>query len=142
MSEKQIVKEYTNGEITVVWKPDVCIHSTKCWKGLLNVFDPRKKPWVNMEGAPTERIIKQVAQCPSGALSYYSNNEPEQQPTPDTVIEVTKNGPLLVKGTVTIKDKHGNESIKDKVTALCRCGQSGNKPYCDGTHRTCGFKDE
>jgi uncharacterized Fe-S cluster protein YjdI len=65
---------YSNEEITVVWKPAVCIHSTLCWKGLLQVFDPRSKPWIRMEGASTERIIAQVKQCPSGALAYFVNN--------------------------------------------------------------------
>lgn len=70
MSEKKkIVKEYTNGEVTVVWQPHMCIHSKKCWKGLLSVFDPRRKPWVDMDGASSERIVAQVNECPSGALS-------------------------------------------------------------------------
>lgn len=73
--DEGIVKEYTNGEITVVWKPNRCIHSTKCWKGLLPVFNPKKKPWVNMDGASTEQIMDQVNQCPSGALSYFVNQE-------------------------------------------------------------------
>ena len=68
-SEKKIVKEYTNGEVTVVWQPHMCIHSKKCWKGLLPVFDPRRKPWVDMNGASSEQIVAQVNQCPSGALS-------------------------------------------------------------------------
>lgn len=66
-------KEYSNGEITVIWKPGLCQHSTNCWKGLINVFDPRKKPWINMDGAGSERIIEQVKKCPSGALSYLAN---------------------------------------------------------------------
>lgn len=70
MSEKEVVKEYSNGEITVVWKPHVCTHSTNCWKGLLNVFDPRKRPWINMEGSTSERIMQQIDACPSRALSY------------------------------------------------------------------------
>ena len=70
--------KYTNGEITVVWKPKTCIHSTLCWKGLISVFDPRVKPWVNMQGASTEAIIEQVNKCPSGALSYYFNEEGEK----------------------------------------------------------------
>jgi uncharacterized Fe-S cluster protein YjdI len=64
------IREYSNGEITVVWKPQVCTHSKKCWKGLLEVFDPRNRPWINMKGSTTEKIIAQVDQCPSKALSY------------------------------------------------------------------------
>ena len=71
--------KYSNGEVTVIWKPDVCIHSAKCFKGLPEVFDPRKRPWVNIEGATTERIIEQVNICPSGALSFVMNNEIEDE---------------------------------------------------------------
>jgi uncharacterized Fe-S cluster protein YjdI len=67
--------KYTNGEVTVVWKPRVCTHSTNCWKGLIEVFNPKEKPWIKIDGATTERIIEQVRKCPSGALSYYMNNE-------------------------------------------------------------------
>ena len=62
-------KEYTNGEITVVWQADKCIHSAICAKGLSEVFKPRDKPWVQMENATSEAIANQVKQCPSGALS-------------------------------------------------------------------------
>jgi len=60
---------YTNGEVTVVWKPDICIHSGICFKGLAEVFDPKRKPWIEMGKATTEQIIEQVKKCPSGALS-------------------------------------------------------------------------
>ncbi|HVZ57476.1 MAG TPA: (4Fe-4S)-binding protein [Chitinophagaceae bacterium] len=65
---------YTNGDITVVWKPERCQHATRCWKGLIEVFNPKERPWINMAGAPTQRIIEQVEQCPSGALSYFRND--------------------------------------------------------------------
>jgi len=67
----QQTHKYSNGEITVVWKPGICQHSTICWKGLIEVFDPRNRPWIKMDGATTERIIEQVKKCPSGALSYF-----------------------------------------------------------------------
>ena len=70
-----IQREYTNEDITVTWKPGVCQHSAKCWKGLLQVFNPSNKPWINIHGATTERIIEQVKKCPSGALSYHYNSE-------------------------------------------------------------------
>ena len=76
MDADNIVKHYTNGEVTIVWKPGVCIHSTICWRhstGLPLVFNPTKRPWVDMQGSDTQRIIDQVKKCPSGALSFYMN---------------------------------------------------------------------
>jgi len=67
--------KYSNDDITIVWKPDICQHSKICWKGLIEVFDPREKPWIKMEGAGTEKIIEQVKKCPSGALSYFMNDD-------------------------------------------------------------------
>jgi uncharacterized Fe-S cluster protein YjdI len=70
MIMKDIIKKYSNGEVTVIWQPAKCIHSTICFNGLPEVFDPQKRPWVNIEGATTKQIIDQVKECPSGALTY------------------------------------------------------------------------
>ena len=139
--DKEITKKYSNGEVTVVWKPSMCIHSAICFNGLPGVFDPRKRPWITAEGGTTQEIMAQVNKCPSGALSYYHNSEMTNPAIDiDTIVEVSANGPLLVYGNIKIKDAQGNETIKNKVTALCRCGQSANKPYCDGNHRKVGFE--
>ncbi len=66
-------KEYSNGEMTIVWKPDLCTHSAKCARGLPQVFQPRDKPWIKQHAATTEQIVNQIKNCPSGALSYYLN---------------------------------------------------------------------
>lgn len=71
-TENIIKKEYKNNEVVVIWQPHLCIHSKKCWKGLLSVFDPRRKPWVDMNGASSAEIVRQVKECPSGALSTKS----------------------------------------------------------------------
>ena len=60
---------YSNGEIMVIWKPGLCMHSGLCFKGLGEVFNPRRKPWIEMSKAETQQIIDQVKKCPSGALS-------------------------------------------------------------------------
>lgn len=72
-AEKKI--NYTNGEITVVWKPELCQHSTRCFTQLPEVFNPRVRKWVDAEGAPSERIIEQVKKCPSGALTFFLNSD-------------------------------------------------------------------
>jgi uncharacterized Fe-S cluster protein YjdI len=66
-------REYSNGEITIVWRPSLCICATSCYVDLPEVFAPEKRPWVNPHGASTERIIAQIERCPSGALSYRWN---------------------------------------------------------------------
>lgn len=145
MDKESVKKEYSNGDITVVWQSALCIHSKNCWNGLPGVFDPQQRPWINVEAATSDAITAQVDKCPSGALSWYKNGAEEtgaKESTTSTRIEVTKSGPLLVHGTIKLVDKHGNEHQKNKVTALCRCGQSANKPYCDGAHAKGGFKDE
>ncbi len=62
-------KEYSNGEITIVWQPKKCIHSGVCVKTLPKVYNPQERPWIKPENATTQELINQVAQCPSGALS-------------------------------------------------------------------------
>ncbi len=69
MTSKDIIKRYSNGEITVVWQPSLCIHSGICARGLPKVFDPRRRPWIILDGFDTETIVNQVGACPSGALA-------------------------------------------------------------------------
>jgi uncharacterized Fe-S cluster protein YjdI len=73
MSESE--QSYTNGEITVIWKPGICIHSAKCVQGLGEVFNVSARPWIHMDGSGSDRIIRQVDQCPSGALRYVRNEK-------------------------------------------------------------------
>ncbi len=140
---KDITKKYTNGEVTIVWKPDQCIHSAICFRGLGDVFDPQKRPWVNPQGASTEQIVAQIKKCPSGALSYFMNEEAGGSPVKveaETIVETMPNGPLMVYGNVTVKDSGGTLTRKSNATAFCRCGGSSNKPYCDGTHKKINFE--
>jgi uncharacterized Fe-S cluster protein YjdI len=135
-------KNYSNGEITVNWKPELCIHSTKCWKSLPRVFNPRAKPWVNMEGATTEAIRQTVLACPSGALSLKEEEVVVEKPvaTSETEVCPLPNGPLQLTGRLRIVNEAGEEVIKTDKTFFCRCGSSANKPYCDGSHRKIGFQ--
>ena len=82
---REVTKHYSSGEVTVVWKNALCVHSAKCFQGLPEVFDPRVQPWIKPEGANTERIIAQVKQCPSGALSYFMDGEEHDHSTTTTL---------------------------------------------------------
>jgi uncharacterized Fe-S cluster protein YjdI len=72
---KEVTKHYTNGEVTIVWKSALCTHSANCVKGLPEVFKPRESPWITPDASTTENIIEQVKKCPSGALSYFMNED-------------------------------------------------------------------
>jgi uncharacterized Fe-S cluster protein YjdI len=141
-----VQKTYTNNEVTVVWKPDQCIHSKICWTNLKEVFNPSKRPWVNIEGAATDRIIEQVKHCPSGALSYFMNEEAQtgKDPVAEAAsilkVEVSPKGPYILNTECIIKHADGREETRNGIVALCRCGGSGNKPYCDGSHNTINFE--
>lgn len=136
-------KEYTNGEVTIVWQPEKCIHSTNCWKGLPKAFDPKKRPWISLDEVNADEIMEQVLKCPSGALSIKKIESAEGDTLESVTAEVViiPNGPIQLKGPMVITHKNGTRETKKEVF-LCRCGQSSNKPFCDGTHRKCGFKDE
>lgn len=141
MSEREIIKEYSNGELTVVWKPKRCIHAAICVNTLPKVYDPNKKPWIEPENASIDELKSQIDKCPSGALTYYIKGESEniKDMASNTRVEVMANGPLLVHGTLEVKDAGGKTESKSGVTALCRCGASDNKPYCDGAHKKIDF---
>jgi putative redox protein len=70
-----MIKRYTNGEVTVVWKPELCVHSGICARGLPAVFSPTRRPWIDMSYADTATITAQVDRCPSKALSWEKNSD-------------------------------------------------------------------
>jgi len=109
---------------------------------LPTVFNPKEKPWIKPENESIETIISHIKQCPSGALSYILVDEKEHFSIENQVINVTvlENGPLLCNGKITILYPDGRIEEKQNNTALCRCGASANKPFCDGNHNKIGFK--
>jgi uncharacterized Fe-S cluster protein YjdI len=68
-----MVKRYTNGEVTVLWQPDLCRHTAICARGLPRVFAPSRRPWIELEHADTDAVTAQVDRCPSGALTWTRN---------------------------------------------------------------------
>lgn len=148
-------RQYTNGEITVFWKPALCDHSTICFRKLPKVFNPIERPWVNINAESTDKIIEIVDLCPTGALFYKRNKDLENistespseietsntSPENVTVLTVMKDGPLKVKGNFKIISVDGNTLDINGIATICRCGASLRKPFCDGKHREINYKD-
>ncbi|HNY03696.1 MAG TPA: (4Fe-4S)-binding protein [Bacteroidales bacterium] len=145
---KEAVKEFSNGEITVYWKADLCIHSANCLIGLPEVFNSKKKPWVNVHASNSKEIMKVIDRCPSRALTYlksakFVTSKPRikaKMKPKFARIHILKNGPALVTGNFILRDsKKKKIQIQNEVAALCRCGASKKKPFCDGSHQTAEF---
>lgn len=159
-------RKYKNNDITVYWKPDACIHATYCYSELIEVFDPDRRPWVDLSGASTGRIIEVVNLCPTEALTWKWNDEeknktvgsdqtnhirfkrpelmgieePDAEENPVSV-KVMIDGPIVIKGNFTLLYDGSRKEVKDSLFSICRCGASKKMPFCDGNHRKIGFKD-
>ena len=118
-----------------------CIHAAECVKGAPQVFSPKNRPWVQPDAADADHVSAVIHRCPTGALTYTRKDggSAEEAPTENTV-RVEKDGPVYLHGKLEIEDAKGTVRDETRV-ALCRCGASHNKPYCDGSHAKADFKD-
>ena len=119
----------------------MCIHAGNCFRGLPEVFQPQSRRWVKVDAAAADKIAEVVMTCPTGALHFerLDGGQPEPKPA-EATIQPRLNGPLYVRGTVRILGPGGIVIREDTRVALCRCGHSENKPFCDGSHRRVGFR--
>jgi uncharacterized Fe-S cluster protein YjdI len=124
----------------VQWEPRLCFHSQNCIRALPQVFDESRRPWVKADAASADAVEAAVALCPSGALRTRRLAGRSVLPSRPPEIRAAADGPLLLSGGVRILDAEGNLLYEGERAALCRCGGSGNKPFCDGTHKTNGFR--
>jgi uncharacterized Fe-S cluster protein YjdI len=134
-------RSYETARIRVIWDATRCIHVGNCLRALPSVFDVRARPWINLGGADAEQVAAAVRTCPTGALRYQGRADlPDEIPVEPVTVEVRPNGPLYVRGRVTIARPGGEVVADDFRVALCRCGASQNKPFCDNSHRLIKFR--
>ncbi|HEY8173534.1 MAG TPA: (4Fe-4S)-binding protein [Dehalococcoidia bacterium] len=135
-----VAREYRDEHIVVRWQPQFCIHTANCLNAQPEVFDAMRRPWIVLDRADADDVADAVISCPTGALSFERVDGGEQEPkSEDVTVRPWPNGPLFLRGHIRVVDAQGNAREATRI-ALCRCGGSANKPYCDGTHRANGFR--
>ena len=118
----------------------ICAHMGYCTDGLPKVLRMGVEPWIDSDAETVEKIIETIKKCPSGALSYSIDGVKYDKFSEQPEIKITEDGPYFIKGTIELEDEDIPES--NEHFALCRCGNSKNKPFCDGQHWYTKFRDE
>jgi CDGSH-type Zn-finger protein/uncharacterized Fe-S cluster protein YjdI len=128
--------------ITVSWSKRRCIHVAECVRGLPEVFKPGSVPWIEPAQASADRVAEVVCRCPTGALHYERHDGGAAEPVPamNTVVP-DPDGPFYLSGDVEVVAQDGVAVVRDTRVALCRCGATKNRPFCDGSHWDAGFDD-
>ncbi len=132
---------YAGTAITIHDNRSVCAHAGVCTDNLASVFRMRQEPWIDADGASVEEIMAVIDRCPSGALSYTLSDGTSSQASAEAAIRIAPNGPYMVTDADLLDTGLGDGMSGGKF-ALCRCGGSKNKPFCDGTHWYNEFSDE
>lgn len=140
--ERGVHRTYATDQIEVLWDAQYCIHTANCIRSAPEVFNPLVRPWVNVGAEPADTIAEAILRCPTGALHFRRLDGGAQEPVPEQArVRTVPDGPLYVRGDVTLTDEQGTIIRRDTRMALCRCGESRNKPFCDNAHRAIGFRD-
>ena len=135
---------YQGTALDITWDPSLCMHVGECVRAKNKLFVAGREPWCVPDEVSPKDAAEVVTRCPSGALSYSSKSAalPEESAPPANEVHVANNGPLYVRGALEIT---GIDSTLKGVrfrAALCRCGLSKNKPFCDGSHEDGLFRDQ
>jgi len=133
-------ESYQGKRITIHDNRSICAHAGHCTDGLAAVFKYQSEPWIDPAGAAVEAIIGTIRRCPSGALSYSLDGVEGGDPQREPAIALTRDGPYAIVGGVRLLGQAWAQGASTGHYTLCRCGESKNKPFCDGTHWSIGFK--
>lgn len=141
MSEQKVIK-YPGKSASVSWHGGLCIHIGECGRAQGELFVGGRKPWCQPDFAADDEVEDVILRCPTGALTVdYADGSRVETSDPVNTVHVAYNGPLFVRGELEIEGAPADAPGLKFRAALCRCGQSKNKPFCDNSHEVVGFKD-
>lgn len=141
MSDEKI-SQYPGKNIDVQWDGRLCIHVGECGYSEGELFIGGRDPWCQPDRVNDENVRDVIRRCPSGALSYIDKASGDNEQSADiNTVRVSYNGPLYIQGDLEIENVPDDMPGVRFRAALCRCGQSNNKPFCDNSHLKAGFED-
>ncbi len=136
------VDVYKGKNITINDNRGICAHIGHCTDDFPSIFRMKTEPWIDPDAEDKDSVINATRNCPSGALSYSLDHELHNSVEREPAIIVSKDGPYFVQGGISFEDPNGDVTESPEHYALCRCGGSKNKPFCDGTHWYNDFKND
>jgi uncharacterized Fe-S cluster protein YjdI/CDGSH-type Zn-finger protein len=134
------IYDHERGEIRGTYDVNRCLHAAECINGLPTVFDPTRRPWVDLSAAVADDIASVLVRCPTGALRYERLDAASQENAPDAATVVVKaENPLYSHASCRSIPADGVADREEYRVALCRCGAPEHKPFCDHIHARAGF---
>lgn len=140
MSDKKIF-DYPGEKIDVHWDGRLCIHIAECGKASGDLFVTGRQPWCVPDQTNNDEVAEICERCPSGALTYTDKSGTAEKTADENTVNIAYNGPLYVRGELDIENAADDMQGVKYRAALCRCGHSRNKPFCDNSHLDAGFQD-
>jgi len=136
------IYEYPGNEADVLWDERLCIHVGECGRAKGDLFVGGRQPWCQPDVASLDEVDQVVRRCPTGALTLRRKDDgATEEPEDSNTVVVSNNGPLYLSGDLQIEGAAEDMTGVRFRAALCRCGASGNKPFCDNSHETAEFID-
>jgi CDGSH-type Zn-finger protein/uncharacterized Fe-S cluster protein YjdI len=136
-------RDYQGKAATVRYDATRCIHAEECVRGAPSVFDPQARPWIQPDHAAVDHLAEVVARCPTGALTLHRPDGALLEPAPArNSASIAARGPIYLRGRISVPGGEHATLVEYTRIALCRCGASRNKPFCDGSHERIGFADD
>jgi len=136
------LQQYKGKNITVLYDAQRCIHAKECVHGAPSVFSLETKPWVNPDSSEAKAIAAVIQRCPTGALHYLAEDSKlAEHADPSNTLKINPEGPIFARGNINVITEEGDPLLSDTRLALCRCGASKNKPFCDNSHFAVAFDD-
>ena len=124
-------RHYASPDITVWYDVRRCRHAAECVRGDPEVFDTSRKPWIRPDLASAEVVADVVRRCPTGALHYQLADGPDEPAESPTVLEFRPDGAIWVPGDLRLEVD--GATIVERRAAICGCGRTGSRPFCDAT---------